>query len=70
MFETAIVDIVGVVLLVSSLLLYIYVAKASRSGNASGWLTSDVAAEYTVLGCLSAFVIGGAIVLRQVIDWF
>lgn len=70
MFETAIVDVVGIVLLVGSLLLYVYVAKASRSGSASGWLKSDVAAEYTVLGSLCAFVIGGAIVLRQILGWF
>lgn len=70
MFQAAIVDVVGIVLLVGSLVFYIYVAKASRSGNASGWLKSDVAAEYSVLGSLCGFVIGGAIVLRQVISWF
>lgn len=70
MFQAAIVDIIGIALVIGSLLLYVYVAKASRSGTASGWLKNDVAAEYTVLGTLCGFVIGGAIVLRQILDWF
>lgn len=70
MFQAAIVDVVGIVLLVGSLVFYVYVAKVSRSGISSGWLKSDVAAEYSVLGSLCAFVIGGAIVLRQILDWF
>ena len=70
MFQVAIVDIIGIVLLVGSVLLYGYVAKASRSGTTTGFLKGDVAAEYTVLGTLCGFVIGGAIVLRQILDWF